>query len=199
MRRPRTAGCARCSELADALSAQEAAHAAYTVASDSVAVQKPLPDRDAITAQLANASATNAAHAEYARRAQVEGELAMLHGQVADLAAQIAELDARKEAGLAAAGLPLDGLGFDDAGVTYQGQPFVQASGAERLRVSLAMAMALAPHLKVIRITDASLLDSDSMALVEAMADEGGYQVWLELVADDAGPAGFYIEDGAIA
>ncbi|NGZ99664.1 hypothetical protein G5V59_02720 [Nocardioides sp. W3-2-3] len=47
---------------------------------------------------------------------------------------------------LAKATFPVDGLGFDDDGVTYQGVPFAQASSAEQIRVSLAMAMSLNPQ-----------------------------------------------------
>ena len=99
---------------------------------------------------------------------------------------------------LAAATMPVDGLGFDDHGVTFNGVPFGQASAAEQIRVSLAMAMALNPSLRVIRILDGSLLDADSMAAIAAMAKAGDYQVWVERVADDADTA-VVIEDGSVA
>ena len=92
---------------------------------------------------------------------------------------------------------PVDGLGFDESGVTYQGVPFKQASSAEQLRVSLAMAIALNPKLRVIRIADGSLLDSDNLALIEAAAKESDYQVWIEMVGDGNG-RGIVIEDGEV-
>ena len=60
------------------------------------------------------------------------------------------------------------------------------------------MAMALNPEIRVIRITDGSLLDSGNLALIAEMADEHDFQVWIEKV-DESGTIGVYIEDGAVA
>ena len=118
-----------------------------------------------------------------------------LHDEYEALTAEIDELDQRKIDGLAAAVFPVDGLGFDEGGVTYQGIPFSQASSAEQIQVSLAMAMSLNPTLRVIRIMDGSLLDADSLALISSAATDADYQVWIERVGDgDQG--GVVIEDG---
>ena len=109
----------------------------------------------------------------------------------------INSIDQRKAAALAAANMPVDGLGFDDQGVTFNGVPFGQASSAEQIRVSLAMAMALNPTLRVVRILDGSLLDADSMAAIADMAKESDMQVWVERVEDDSETA-VLIEDGSV-
>ena len=111
---------------------------------------------------------------------------------------RIAALDKTREDALAAAEFPVDGLGFDEDVVTYRGVPLAQASAAEQIRVSLGMAMALNPELRVIRILDGSLLDAESMGLIAGMAADGGYQVWIERVEDDSESA-VVIEDGAVA
>lgn len=98
---------------------------------------------------------------------------------------------------LAAVKFPVVGLGFDADGVTFNGIPFAQASSAEQLKVSLGIAMELNPRLRVIRITDGSLLDEDSMAEIRAMAEEKDYQVWIECV-DSSGKVGVVIEDGTV-
>ena len=110
----------------------------------------------------------------------------------------INSIDQRKADALAAATMPVEGLGFDDQGVTFNGVPFGQASSAEQIRVSLAMAMALNPTLRVVRILDGSLLDPESMTAIADMAKAGDYQVWVERVADDAAPAAVVIEDGQV-
>lgn len=110
----------------------------------------------------------------------------------------IAALDAERSDALAAAKFPIDGLGFTADGVTYNGVPFSQASSAEQIRVSLAMAMALNPKLRVIRIVDGSLLDDDNLALIKEAAAEHDFQVWIEKVADGSG-VGVVIEDGEVA
>lgn len=120
-----------------------------------------------------------------------------LREQYEDLSRQIQELDSRKEEGLAAAELPVEGLGFDQTGVTYNGQPFGQASAAEKLRVSMSMAIAMNPTLRVIRITDGSLLDKDNLELIRSMAEEHDAQVWIEIVGEGDG-TGFIIEDGEV-
>lgn len=108
----------------------------------------------------------------------------------------IARLEERKRVGLAEADLPFPGLGFDDDGVTLNGIPFSQSSGAERLKVSLAIALRLNPEIKVVRITDGSLLDSDNMQIVSEMIPPDA-QVWIERVGTDE--VGFVIEDGELA
>lgn len=113
------------------------------------------------------------------------------------LTEQITGLEKQKDDALKAAKFPVDGLGFDENGVTFGNIPFKQCSAGERLKVSLAMAMALNPKLRVIRITDGSLLDSDNMKLIESMAKENDFQVWVEIV-NESGKLGVYIEDGEV-
>ena len=94
--------------------------------------------------------------------------------------------------------MPVEGLGFDDSGVTFNGVPFTQSSAAEQLRVSVAMAMALNPDIRVIRITDGSLLDSTSMAIIEELAREHDFQAWVEVIAEPGEGVGFEIHDGEV-
>lgn len=109
----------------------------------------------------------------------------------------IQALLADKESTLESAKMPISGLGIIDTGVTYNDIPFGQLSLSEQLRVSLAIAMALNPKLKIIRITDGSLLDDNSMEVVKRLADKRDYQIWLEKV-DSSGKIGFYIEEGEV-
>lgn len=124
-------------------------------------------------------------------------EAGILAEQRDGLTAQIEAIDEQKATMLKEAAFPVEGLGFSEDGVTFGEIPFSQASGAEQLRVSLAMAMALNPKLRVIRITDGSLLDDGNMALIRDMAREKDMQVWIEVV-DDSGTVGVYIEDGEV-
>ena len=102
-----------------------------------------------------------------------------------------------KETALKTAEMPIPGLSVNDTGVTYNDIPFGQLSSSEQLKVSLGIAMALNPKLKVIRITDGSLLDEDSMAIIRKLAEKKDYQVWCEKV-DGTGKIGFYIEEGEV-
>lgn len=178
-------------ELAKAKGRAVEAKAAYEAHPEPV-------DHQAIQSQIDNAEQINSAVRTAKAHAQVKERLTALQADADELTANLSAIDKRKADGLAAATFPIDGLGFDDSGVTYQGVPFKQASGAEQLRVSLAMAIALNPKLRVIRIADGSLLDSDNLTLVEAVAREHDFQVWIEMVGDGDG-RGIVIEDGQLS
>lgn len=120
----------------------------------------------------------------------------------AHLACQMAEaevdrLDQQRQDALQLATFPVEGLGLDDGDVTFEGLPFGQLSSSAQLRISLGIAMAMNPKLRVIRITDGSLLDSESMAVVQEMVAEKDYQVWIEIVNEDW-QVGVFIEDGQV-
>jgi len=85
---------------------------------------------------------------------------------------------------IASSDLPIDNLLFDDSGITFQDIPFDQASDAEKLRVSVALALAMNPELKVMLIRDGSLLDEDNLAMIAKMAEDAGGQVWIERVGE---------------
>lgn len=121
-----------------------------------------------------------------------------LHKQTNDLTEKLESLRQQKADAIKNADYPLEGLGISDDGITFNGTPFSQLSGAEKLKVSVAMAIAMQSRLKVIRITDGSLLDSKSMKIIEDMAKENGMQVFVERV-DETGKIGIVIEDGEIA
>ncbi len=91
----------------------------------------------------------------------------------------------------------INGLAFDAEGVTFNGIPFQQCSSAEQVRIAVAVAAALNPKIRVIRIADGSLLDSASMAEIERLAKEHDMQIWIERV-DESGGVGIVIEDGAV-
>jgi DNA repair exonuclease SbcCD ATPase subunit len=155
-------------------------------------------DTDAIRDRLTTVEETNRA---VRRNTEVRAQSvrkSALRKQYDALTATIDGLDKSKSSALAKAKFPVDGLGFDDSGVTFEGIPFSQASSAEQIRVSLAMAMSLNPKLRVIRILDGSLLDAESLALIEGMAKAADYQIWIERVGDADG-IGVVIEDGQVA
>lgn len=127
----------------------------------------------------------------------VREKLADAKGRQKGLTDEIAAIDKEKAEALAGAKMPVEGMAFDDEGVTYNGVPFKQCSSAEQLRVSIAMAMTLNPEIRVIRISDGSLLDSANMAIIEEMAAEHDFQCWIERV-DETGEIGFVIEDGEV-
>lgn len=156
------------------------------------------PDQGPLREQLTTLEETNRQIRENQARAKLRREVDQAVARVAEIEARMADIDAQKAAGVAAAKMPVEGLSFDAEGITYNGVPFAQASSAEQLRVSTAMAMALNPDLRVIRITDGSLLDSHSMAMLQELASENDYQVWVEVVDETDDAPGVVIEDGRV-
>jgi hypothetical protein len=156
-------------------------------------------DTAPLLAQIRDAEATNRKVRENQQRASVAAEHTLAEAESTTLTESIAALDREKAAAIAAAAMPVPGLGFSAAGaVTLNGLPLEQASAAERLRVSVAIGIAMNPRLRVLLIRDASLLDTESMRMVAEMAKSSGCQLWIERVeADDF--TSVVIEDGAVA
>ena len=102
-----------------------------------------------------------------------------------------------KDTALRLAKMPIEGLSVNETGVIYNDIPFSQLSSSEQLKVSMSIAIALNPKIRVIRVTDGSLLDDDNMKVIKSMAKDNCFQIWIERVNDLSGIA-FVIEDGEI-
>lgn len=113
-------------------------------------------------------------------------------------------IDIEKAEALESSPLPVDNLRITEDGIMVindEGHevPFSQASSAQQLRISLGIAMAANPKLRVIRIADGSLLDDESMKIIREMADDEDYQCWIEYASRNSQDRmGVYIEDGSV-
>jgi len=94
--------------------------------------------------------------------------------------------------------MPIAGLGFSTGDVSYNGVEFSEISSAQKIKISMAIAMALNPKIKIIRILNGSLLDSDTMKEIETIAKEKDFQIWVERVSDKKSDNCIYIEEGEI-
>lgn len=154
-------------------------------------------DVSKISEELTTINARNSKFDANSRRAEIEARWKAAKEASAKLTAEIADIDAKKRAKLEAVKMPVSGLGLSDDGITFQGIPFSQASAAEQLRVSVAMGIAANPRLRVLLVRDASLLDTQSLALLQAMAEECDAQVWIERVGKGE-ECTIIIEDGRV-
>ena len=187
---------------ADALDAQAAASIVQaTELEERIAAAPPLDakkDAAEVRARLDAAKRTNAIVDQAARRDVLLADAKKTEDESAAITARIDAREEEKRAAIAAAKLPVDGITFADEAIQLNGVPFEQASDAEKLRASVAIAMANRGRLSVIRVRDGSLLDKNGMRLLAEMADKHDCQVWMEVV-DDSGEVGFVIEDGHVA
>lgn len=155
------------------------------------------PDVEAIKGKIETVEQDNIQIRTQKDRLKINAELAEEQGRSKELTEKITDIDELKAKTIEESNMPVDGLGFDESGITYQGMALSQCSSAEQLRVSIAIAMALNPTVRVIRITDGSLLDSQNMKMIEDMANDNDFQIWIEVV-DESGKLGIVIEDGMV-
>jgi hypothetical protein len=164
---------------------------------EKAAIEAQIIDLEPISQKLKTAEATNANVRANLSKEEKRKEVESLRAKVQELTSAIEHIDAGKKAKLAAAKFPVPGLSFGDKGVIYDGVPFAQASSAVKIKVSVAMAIALNPTLKVMLIRDGSLLDDESLALIGQLAFEHDAQVWVERVGKGA-ECSVIIEEGRV-
>lgn len=161
-----------------------------------IRVNKPV-DTTAIEAQIKQADTLNKAFDLKQQKAALIEQQQKSEEESEQLTVRMEALQKQKQRAIEAANLPVKGLGFGDGELLFNGIPLAQLSAAEQLKLSMDIACAENPDLKVILLKDASLLDSESLEYIRKRADETGYQIWMERV-DTTGATGFVIEDGEL-
>lgn len=113
-------------------------------------------------------------------------------------------INIQKEEALESAKLPVDGIKIEEDGIKIKNKegswiPFCQMSAAQRLKISLSLAMKANPKMRIIRISDGSLLDDESIDIIKRAADSEDYQVWIEYTSKNKDDRyGVYIENGEV-
>lgn len=157
----------------------------------------PFRDVDPILAKLDSIEETNRkVRAKLARQA-IANELSDRKAEHAHQTLELQRIDKTKADGIAAAKFPVDGLSFNEDGVTFNKVAFGDCSDSEQARVSIGIGMAGNPELRVMRIDRAESLDSDAIAIIEEMAGDNDYQIWAAKV-DEHNGIGFVMELGEV-
>lgn len=176
---------------ADALGgAVTAAHDAWEVAEAKV------PNLEALQRRVSEVDEQNRKVRENQALAQKRLEVIQFNDLHDRHDAAIIRLDAEKTKRIVDAAYPVPGLSVSDTGVMFNGVPLDQASTAEKIRVSLAIGLAMNPTLKVLLIREGSLLDDDGLAALAEQAAAADAQVWVEKVAKTADGLTVLLEDG---
>jgi len=163
------------------------------------------PDLEFLQGELANIEKTNKRAREVIAYRKTKTALDDVDAEIKSLNDTMELIEIEKSEALEESPLPVNGLRVTPDGIMVINEddllvPFCQASAAQRLRISLGIAMAANPTLRVIRISDGSLLDDESMRIVKEMADTEDFQVWIEYASrNDSDRMGVYIEDGQVA
>lgn len=156
------------------------------------------PDIHQFDEQIANTEAIAQKQRDNDQALELQKRYEALETQHQGLNHTIEELDERKRLMVSSAKMPVEGLTFGSEAVLYQGVPLDQASSAERLRVSVAIGIAMNAKLKVLLIRDGSLLDKNNLAMIARMAEEADAQLWIERVGD-GDECSVVIEDGHVS
>ncbi len=187
---------------AEAVAAQAAVDVAtgdvQRTESEHATALQAVPDTALLRAELAAVQEHNRKVDVNARRAALAEELAGYEAEAASLTKGIEDVDAAKAQRLGDAKFPVEGLGISDAGVTWNGLPFEQASTAIRTRVSAAIGFALNPKLRILLVRNGNDLDAKNLRLLADAAKDVGGQVWVERIAGGDGLQTVVIEDGAV-
>lgn len=154
-------------------------------------------DPTEIEKKIASAEETNKRVRENKQYYNLTHTLSVMRDKSQALTDQLSSITEYKEKVLRETQLPVDGLGFNETGVTFNGIAFDQCSTAEQIKISVAMGLAMNPKLRVLLIREGSLLDEDNLRLIAEMAATNDAQVWIERVSKGS-ECQVIIEDGEI-
>ncbi len=166
----------------------------------ALATAQPLPplvDVTDVQRQIEEAKRINAIMDLRDTKTKYDGIADAAQKAADELTAAMEARKADKNAKIAAAKIPVTGITFGDGVILFNGKPLSQASDAEQIRVSCAIAMAKNPKLRVVRVRQGSLIDEDGKKLLAEIAEKNDFQVWMEVV-DGSGKVGFVMEDGHV-
>lgn len=156
-----------------------------------------LVDTQPMLIELQRAQGINREIARRTQREKLEAELREKDGAATARTRSIDDREEKKRTALASAKMPIDGLAFDEKGVFFRQVPILQLGEAEQIRVGVALAMASNPKLRAVPIAHGESLDDDSLALIESMAEENNFQIFMACV-DSSGKVGIVLSDGKV-
>jgi len=148
-------------------------------------------------ARIAEATEISTALAPWQEYDRIQAEAQQARGKRKEFTEEIKGLDAQEKVALAAAGIPVKGLTFDEEGTPLLfGQPLEVASGRERIEMAAAVAFAHNPELKVCLIDEANDLDDDGLQSLHDEAVARGFQAWICRINADGPGATIVVDDG---
>jgi DNA repair exonuclease SbcCD ATPase subunit len=156
-------------------------------------------DIEATTAMISKVEETNAQVRANATRSEAKLELAALRTATEGLTERLGELEQERKARVAAAEMPVEGMGFGaDGELTLDDKPFAIASDGQRIKAAFEIAVAANPDLRLVLMRQGAYLDDSNRKLVHELAREAGYLVLMEVVGDAQGDVEILVENGQV-
>lgn len=183
----REARASRVEELRAELAEAEQAFAGTT---------DPAAEMEEVRARVAQSDSVLAAIEPWKAWERAQAELAEATFKIAALEKDMATLEEMEAALIATAGIPVEGLGFSgDGAPLLNGRPLAVASGAERIRLAVGVALAANPDLRVALVDEANDIDLEGLTALDELARAHGFQVWAARIGLE-GPGEIVVEDG---
>jgi len=155
-------------------------------------------EEDDLFEKMANLEAINSKVRDNKMYRQVKSQVKELTIQSDAKTKKLAEIAEERMKAITSAKMPIEGLTIgEDGTLMFNEIPLEQCSSAERLKVSVSIAMAQNPEIRIMLVRDGSLLDDESLKLLAQMAEENETQVWMEKVGEDV-EGSIVIEDGMV-
>lgn len=152
-----------------------------------------------VTEQIRQSEEMNSrVRANRERQALLDRESQLL-SESESLTTAIDKIKEERSGRLQKAKFPIEGLSFNEEGrVTFDGVLLSQCSTAEKIRVSTAIAVALAKDkpLKLLLIRDGTLMLPPTLRMVAGMAAEAGFTTYIEWATETGEGCQVVIEDG---
>lgn len=158
-------------------------------------------DESEVRKQIAESGEINRKVRENQERAKAKSQLESLREQSEKLTADMNEIKETQQKMMQNAPWPVEGMGMDSEGLTYNGLPFEQSSKALRTRVSVKIGMALNPKLRLLVCQAGGDCDVETLNELETILAENDFQMLLEIVtrgAEDEARCAVIMKDGAI-
>lgn len=155
------------------------------------------PDIEAVHERIAAADQVNASLEPWKAWERAQAELAEATAKVDEFTADMDRLKAHERKLIAEAGIPVPGLSFDpETGEPLLNErPLSVASGAERIRMAVAVAVAVNPQLRICLVDEANDLDLDALEELGRLAKEHDFMVWACRIGIE-GPGEIEVQDG---
>lgn len=171
--------------------------AVKAAAEEAEAMPDPADEIEAVQERISRADRVHAALRPWQAWDEAQASLEEETDTIARITAAMEELRAEERRLLAESGMPVDGLSFDpESGEPLlNGRPLAVASGAERIRMAVSVAVAANPELRVCLVDEANDLDLDALEELKRLGEEHDFQVWACRIGLE-GPGEVLIEDG---
>jgi chromosome segregation ATPase len=165
---------------------------------NKVAADATIMDTTAIQAKLEEMDAINAKVRTNAEKSRAERDAEDLAEQYSECSRKIETLRAKRLALLSKVEMPLPGLEIsDDGDLVYNGRPWDGCSGAEQLKVAVAIAAAIKPECGFVLVDGLERMSKATLREFGEWATERNIQI-IGTRVSDGDECSIIIEDGSI-